>query len=727
MGWSMTTKERDDYLKSGFTPDQVDEIQEGLESGLDISVYAKKEFLAIQMRQILLGLKENLSVEKYASTEYDWFQMEEIRLGLKSKLDISVYANPAIAYDKMRQIRLGLEKGINLAKYARLDAGILRELRRALLSKIYIVEYIQQGYDAEQLEQIRIALEKGLNIVPYLHREFRGVSIREICEGLEKGLDVSSYARLDYNWQQMRQIRLGLENRVDISCYSNPLYDWQQMQEIRLGLESGIDISSFRSLMWTSADMRRKRLEVEKSSTVSGKAAERAPERFENFSLTVSGDEMEAYIFIPNSSKATREEVIKALGQYGIRRGILEDEIDKLFAAGNKERAATVAVGRPAEPGPDGWYEYFFRTELSKQPKLMPDGSVDFQSVEWFELVREGQRVALYHEAEMGKAGYTVTGKELPPRKGHEKSVLSGKGFQLLEDKKTYVATVSGKIELKGQRIEIDKALVIDEVSLATGNVNFDGSVYVTGNVGVGSLIQATGDVVVKGYIEAASIECSGGVLLSRGMNGNGVGYIMAQGDVSGKFFESCKVYTKGNIYASYCLNCDLHSEDKIYVSGKEGALAGGMAYARKGMDLQFAGNHVGLATYLRIGVDEALFERKNEIDAKISEGSKQLLIFQHAYADFQKKYPPEIRNVMEMYLKIESAIYTKEKEIFELSQERDRLEQEMKMVRGAEILVRDTLYEGTQIQISGKNWYARQISNVSVKKVGERIAVFKN
>lgn len=725
----MTTKEQDDYLRAGFTPDQADEIQEGLESGLDVSVYAKKEFLAIQMRQILLGLLEKLPVEKYASTEYDWFQMEEIRLGLQDGLNISVYANPAISYDRMRQIRLGLKDGINLANYARLDAGILRELRRALVSKIYIVEYIQQGYDAEQLEQIRIGLEKGLDIVPYLHKEFRGVSIREICEGLEKGLDVSLYAKLEFSWQQMREIRLGLENRVDTGCYANSLYDWKQMQEIRLGLENGIDISSYHTLMWTASDMRRKRLAVEQASVPGATDGEAASESFEHFSLTVSGDEMEAYIFIPDSSKATKEEVMRALKQYGIRRGVLEDEIDKLFAAGNKDRALTVAKGKPAEDGPDGWYEFFFRTELNRQPKLLPDGSVDFQSVEWFELVKEGQKIALYHEAEKGKAGYTVTGKELPPRKGHEKSVLAGKGFQLLDDKKTYVATISGRIELKeqGQRIEVDRTLVIDEVSLATGNVNFDGSVYVTGNVGVGSLIQATGDVVVKGYIEAASIESNGGVLLYSGINGNGVGYIMAQGDVSGKFFEACKVYTKGNIYASYCLNCDLHSEDKIYVSGREGALAGGVAYAGKGMDVQFAGNHVGLATYLRIGMNDAFFDRKNEVDAKISEATKQLVIFQHAYADFQKKYPPEIRNVMEMYLKIENAIYTKEKEIAELTGEKHRLEHEMNMAKSAEIIVRDTLYEGTQIQISGKNWYARQISNVIIKKAGERIAVFKN
>lgn len=716
-------------MKAGFTPDQVNEIQEGQEAGLDISIYAKKQFLAIQMRQIRLGQTEALPVEKYASPEYDWFQMEEIRLGLREQLDISGYARPDITYDRMRQLRLGLEDGINLTKYVRLDAGILRELRKALRAKIYIVDYIQQGYNAEQLELIRIAKEKGLDIDPYLHKGLRGASLHEIVMGLEKGLDVSPYAKLEYRWWQMREIRLGIENRIDISCYANPFYSWKQMREIRLGLENGIDVSSYSSLMWAASDMRRMRLELENPTVGSNEVS---LERFETFSLTLSGDEMEAYLFMPDSSKVTKAQIMRALNQQGIRRGILKGEIDKLFAPGDKrgdeaEKATLIAKGKPARDGKDGWYEYFFRTELNRQPKLLPDGSVDFQSVEWFEPVKAGQRIALYHGAEEGKPGYTVTGKPVPPRKGHEKSLLTGKGFKLLEDNKTYVSIIDGRIEVAGYRIEITKLLRVDEVNLATGNINFDGSVYITGNVGGGSRIQAAGDVMVNGYVEAVCIESKGNVMLRQGTNGNNVGYIVADGDVNGKFFEACRVYAGGSIRASYCLNCDLHAEDKIYIGGKAGMLAGGVAYAKKGMDVEFAGNHVGLATHLRLGLDKAFAEQRNEVDARILEAKKQLSIFTNAYKDFQRKYPPEIRNTMEMYLKVENAIYTKEQELAELSQEKARLENDMRGMQNVEIVVRDTLYEGTQININGKNWYARQVSKVRIRKNGDRIAIITN
>lgn len=725
----MTKEEQEIYLNSGFTLDQINEIQEGLELGLDTSIYAKKEFFAIQMRQIRLGMMDKLPVEVYASTAYDWFQMEEIRCGLQDGVDIMVYANPSISYDRMRQIRLGLQNGINLSKYKKLEAGVLRELRKALLSKIYIVEYIQQGYNAEQLEQIRIALEKHLNIVPYLQKEFRGVSIREIREGLEKGLDVSCYAKLDFSWQQMREIRLGMENRVDVSYYANPLYEWQQMQEIRLGLENGIDITAYYTLMYTATDMRRMRLALQQNNTPYIFDGEQSHfESFEGISVTISSDEMEALVYVEDSDKLTKAQVMKALELSGVKRGIMESDIDKLLRGKFKSKTMKVAKGKPATEGSDGWYEFFFKTELDRQPKLMPDGSVDFSEIQWYELVQAGQRIALYHDAEMGTAGFTVTGRALPARRGREQSVLTGKGFTLLEDNRTYTASVSGRIELDGNCIDIDKTLTIEEVSLATGNITFDGSVYVSGNVGVGAVIQATGDVVVNGYVESATIESSeGSIFIKQGVNGNAVGYIKAAVDVSGKFFESCRVYAGNEIRAGYCLNCDLYSENRIVVSGKNGQVAGGTAYAKISMDMTCAGNRVGIATKIRLGVNDEISGQKDDVEERIAETNKQLDILRNAYADFHEKYPPEVRNTMDMYLKVESAIFAKEKEMDMLMQYKMDMENEMKAVKNAHAVIHDTLYEGTVFEINGKHWAATQSRNVKVRRAEGRVVVQRN
>ena len=62
-----------------FTPEQIEEIRNGLEQELNVSKYANPEFDEGQMYQIRLGLEQRLDVSKYADPKFDWRQMEEIR------------------------------------------------------------------------------------------------------------------------------------------------------------------------------------------------------------------------------------------------------------------------------------------------------------------------------------------------------------------------------------------------------------------------------------------------------------------------------------------------------------------------------------------------------------------------------------------------------------------------------------------------------------------------
>lgn len=73
---------------------QWDEIRNGLESGVDVSVYANSKFDELQMMQIRFGLADRLNVSEYADPKFDGRQMREIRGGLKSGVDITVYADP---------------------------------------------------------------------------------------------------------------------------------------------------------------------------------------------------------------------------------------------------------------------------------------------------------------------------------------------------------------------------------------------------------------------------------------------------------------------------------------------------------------------------------------------------------------------------------------------------------------------------------------------------------
>lgn len=722
----MTVQEK--LQEQGFTFDQIAEIEEGLDAGLDVTSYAQKEFFAIQMRQIRLGMLESLPVQEYARPEYDWFQMGEIRKGLKSGVDTAVYAKPEIPYDKMRQLRKGLKDGIDLSAYVQLEAGILRQLRKALLSKVNIVSYIKEGYDTEQLEEIRIGLEKGLNLQPFLCKGFRGASIREICLGLDQGIDVSVYAKIEYNWQQMNEIRLGMEERVDISWYSSSFYSWQQMREIRLGLEAGLKVERYRSLMYPAGEMRKIRLQMLEEGLTKQETEKVNVREVRNFSISISTDEMEAYVRIQGlGGELHREDIESFLEEQGIIKGIIPEQIDEILKDDYEGQFVRVAAGEKPVKGKDGWYEYFFDTKLDKTPKVQENGFVDYRSVKWFEYVESGTTIAYYHEAEDGTDGYTVTGKTLPALKGREMNMLTGKGFLLLPDKKTYLAAVSGKIELNDLKLEISKLFVLEDLTLATGNLEYDGSVYVRGNIGSGTVLKATEDIVVDGAVEGAVIECGGSVLLRQGANASGNGSIWAEKSVVGKFFEAIQVYAGENIQADYYLNCDLYAENLIYAEGRVGAIMGGTAYAAMGFRIFDAGNKVGIATLLKMGIGVQMQQKVTELDSRIKERNKELSILGNAYLDFQRKYPPEVRNSMETYLKIESAIYTIENKLAKLYEKKAKTDEDVKRTGMAKAIIKGSIYDGIVFELDGMRWAATNARNVTIKKINSRISMYKN
>ena len=75
-----------------FDEEQKEEILEGLEDNVDVSIYAKPELNEYQMNEIRRGLQDNLDVAVYAKTDFDEEQMHEIRVKLlqeKNKTDIN--------------------------------------------------------------------------------------------------------------------------------------------------------------------------------------------------------------------------------------------------------------------------------------------------------------------------------------------------------------------------------------------------------------------------------------------------------------------------------------------------------------------------------------------------------------------------------------------------------------------------------------------------------------
>lgn len=725
-----------------YTKDQLAEIQAGLAQGLDVSIYARVEFLAIQMHEIRLGLEKGLPVKKYATLQYDWFQMREIRQGLEAGLDVSGYASPHIGYETMKQLRMGLDEGVDLSAYKALDPGVLKQLRLALHDKINIVNYIVEGYDAEQLEEIRIALREGVRIADAVRKDLRGIALREVFWGLKEGLDVSIYDDPAFNWQQMRELRLGLEHMLDVSVYRNAYYTHEQMRELRKGLEAGLDVSYYSSLMYTAPEMKARRKALEKDPAVwmqaqlssidelVGQAGVASSlEESEYCRVTVSEDEMRAYIDVFGSRGAVSKiEIVKELNRHGVVYGIKYDAISEIVRGNVSRRELLIAEGDPMIAGEDGWYEFSFRTSVARTPKCLDDGSIDYRDVEWFETVQKGQTLAVYHEAASGQDGMTVTGRTMVARRGKEQAILTGSGFTRQPDGKTYTSDLQGIVTLSGSMLYVKELLIVQDVNLATGDISYNGNVLVEGNVSSGAKITATGDIVVKGFVESAEIKSATNVFLRKGMNAGGTGFVHAAKDVIGYFFEGVELYAGGSVQGDYFLNSQIHAEGMVNAIGKKGSLAGGSVYAEQGLHAHSVGNRSGIATYVKLGMAERIQRKQQEINDQITAVDRELDALQDASKEFQRKYAPEIRNTMEIYLKIESAIYTKERQQQQLfAQKEQLLKLQEKGAENVQAVIEGYLYDGVTVDIDGVKWKAKAVKGITVKRIRKRIALYAN
>lgn len=700
-----------------------------------IRKYESMGFDKGQMEEIRQGLEKGLDVSWYTSVNYDWFQMEEIKKGLERGLDVSSYAKPEISYDRMRQIRKGLKEGLDLSRYQELEAGYLRQIRKAKLGHVDIFTYIEQGYEPDQLEEIRLGLEHKADIKDHLIKEFLRESLREIRLGVEEGLDVSVYARMHFGWQQMREIRLGLERRVDVSHYAKELYRWQQMREIRLGLEEGLDVSAYESLMYSAREMkqmRMKMLEQAKQAEHRDFQLEMLEEQARQASecvVTVSQDKMEAYITLEKGTVKSKNEIMRLLAKENVVFGIRQDEIEKKLKEAEQGTVRFLAAeGVRPERGRDGYYEFFFRTGIPQIPAIRQDGSIDYQNTVYFEQVKAGQVIAVYHEAQPGIGGRMVDGTELPAQGGQEKQMLKGRGFLLSQDKKTYIARESGKIELKNNEITIQPLLVVTEVTISTGNLRFNGSIWVKGNVGSGVVIQSKDELIIEGNVEAAHLQSGKRIVIKNGVSGGGLAVIESAEDIHGKFFESATLTANGGIYANYVMSSNMIAGKEIVISGSKGAIIGGNAAAVNGIKAHHIGNRAGLLTNISLGVSKAMIEKEEEAEIKLKKFQSELEIFEEAYRKLQKQYPPEVRNEMELYLKVEQATYIKRKQMEQQVERTKELEEKRNKANEAKMMVYGILNAGTVVQMNGMQWTAASsVRNVTVRLSNKEIGVFRN
>lgn len=363
---------------------------------------------------------------------------------------------------------------------------------------------------------------------------------------------------------------------------------------------------------------------------VSEEVTENAPENShkDNFVLEVAGDMMSASIMVfkPDDSDITREELIKFLNDNGIVYGINEESVNKILAGKCFYEDVNIANGTPPVHGKDGYFEYTFNPNPETKPIIMPDGTVDYNTLGKYELVYKDQLLAVYHPLTPGKNGSNIKGEILKADDAIDLPPLKLNNVDYYKDTMEYYSCSEGKVTVKDGTLKVTPVFVVDgNLEAATGNVDFRGDIVVKGNVYSNVTIKATENITINGHVEIANLIAGRDIILKNGMQGSGIGKIKCSGNLTAKFLEQTDIVVDGNINTSAILNCNVTAGISINVSGKMGAILGGKVCAAEQITASTLGNRVGVATKIVVGLEKDFKLAMSEIDGKIEDCKSEL------------------------------------------------------------------------------------------------------
>ncbi len=426
--------------------------------------------------------------------------------------------------------------------------------------------------------------------------------------------------------------------------------------------------------------------------------------------IRISEDKMYAYVQLAHVSAEDAysvEEVLFELANASVSVGVRHEAIEKMVRQFLYGQEILVAEGVLPVDGEDGYFIYNFDDKKSLKPKLREDGTVDYWSVHTIEKVKEGQLIATYVPATIGKDGRTVTGQITPCKQGREKPPLVGRGFRRSADNLTYISEMDGKIESRKNGIMITNIHEISgDVGLQTGNIDFNGDVIIHGNVEPGVTVKVTGNITIDGNAEACTLIAGKSIIIRGGMIGAEKAIIRTKGNLVARFLEYADVKAEGFIQADSSVNCNIMCYDKVYMTGKRAAIIGGYVYALRGVEAYCYGNDMEVPTKVKVGVNREikveLFDLQQQIDAtqgiidKISFGLQQ-------YEEKAKFLGPdelkEEQRIALLRVKIE-----KQAEVSKLKAKKEHLQEMCKDAHNSTVRVIHEIYPDVEITINDMN-----------------------
>jgi len=228
--------------------------------------------------------------------------------------------------------------------------------------------------------------------------------------------------------------------------------------------------------------------------------------------LAVTDDRLKAFITIRDEGMVDENILAQLIQEKEIKYGMDRQVLANLVTA-PRSGTFVIAWGKPPRQGKDGCMQYLFTYRTPQREET--EENVDFREIFNVPSVNANTVLAIYHPAEKGEDGITVTGLPIPANPVIELNVRAGKGASLSPDGLSVISTISGRPRIKkqgrGVTISVDAVYQHEgDVDIKSGNLRFNGDVVITGNITENMIVDINGNLKVMGFVSRSTVKVSG-------------------------------------------------------------------------------------------------------------------------------------------------------------------------------------------------------------------------
>jgi len=315
--------------------------------------------------------------------------------------------------------------------------------------------------------------------------------------------------------------------------------------------------------------------------------------------LLISRDCMAAWLYVipplNGGPDVTEENVRSLLAQDRVKTGILEDTVKLIVKERIYDQVLLIARGVLARNGIDGSIKDHFERVIMLEFEEDANGTVDYKNLNNIQTVKEGEVISEITPAIPGENGMTIEGQVYPCTvKGTPVAVPAGRNTQLTEDGTLLISQKTGHVTFLNGKFQVDPLLKINgNIDNSTGNLDYEGDIYISGDVRNGFSVKATGNIDIRGSVEGAQISAQGSITIASGMSGNGRGTLTSESFIKCRYLEHCTVKAGGNVYAESIINSKVQSGEDIVVTSGIGVIIGGSLLAGSNINANIIGSKV--------------------------------------------------------------------------------------------------------------------------------------